>query len=99
VWEDEGGELRVPVFQFSPTFSDLNPNAEEVCLALCIQLTVMDKDHGPIVLVSTSRSKFIVQLTSREILDRIEPGFEMLWNLCDQKAIGVTYTVDRYVYI
>lgn len=85
-WKDEGNELMVTVFQFPPKFSDLNPTAEEVCLALRIPLTAIAKDQGPIVSVSTSRPKLIVPLTSSDILDRIVPDFEMLWNLCDQYA-------------
>jgi trans-2,3-dihydro-3-hydroxyanthranilate isomerase len=83
-WKDESGGLRVTVFQFPPKFSDPNPTREEVSLALRIPLTAIDQNKGPIVAVSTSRSKLIVPIINGSILDRIEPDFEMLWNLCDQ---------------
>jgi len=83
-YKNEGDELRVTVFQFPPKFSDSNPTIDEVCSALRIPLTAITNDKGPIVSVSTSRPKLIVPIVSNDILDRIEPDFEMLWNLCDQ---------------
>ncbi len=83
-WKDECGELKVTVFQFSPKFSELNPGIDKVCSALGLPLTAIIRDNGPIVSVSTSRPKLIVPIASVDILDRIEPNFEMLWNLCDQ---------------
>jgi PhzF family phenazine biosynthesis protein len=83
-WKDEGGELRVTVFQFPARFSDLNPTAKEVCSALRIPATAIVQEQGPIVSVSTSRSKLIVPIASTDVLDRIAPDFEMLWSLCDQ---------------
>ena len=83
-WEEEGDGLKVTVFQFPPKFSNSNPTTDEVCSALRIPLTSITKDEGPIVSVSTSRPKLIVPIVSNDILDRIEPDFEMLWNLCDQ---------------
>jgi PhzF family phenazine biosynthesis protein len=83
-WKDETDGLRVTVFQFPPKFSDSNPTNEEVCSALRIPLIAISKNTGPIVVVSTSRPKLIVPITSRNRLDRIEPDYEMLWNLCDQ---------------
>jgi len=53
-------------------------------LALRIPLTAITKDNGPIVSVSTSRPKLIVPIVSNDILDRVEPDFEMLWSLCGQ---------------
>jgi PhzF family phenazine biosynthesis protein len=83
-WKDEGDGLKVTVFQFPPKFNDSNPTTGEVCSALRIPLSEIAKDKGPIVSVSTSRSKLIVPIVNSDILDRIEPDFEMLWNLCDQ---------------
>jgi len=83
-WKEEGSGLKVTVFQFPPKFSDSNPTTNEVCSALCIPLTAISKDKGPIVSVSTSRPKLIVPIVSNDILDRVEPDFEMLWSLCDQ---------------
>lgn len=83
-WKDESDGLLVTVYQFPPKFSDSNPTLEEVCSALRISLTAISKNMGPIVSVSTSRPKLIVPLINRNMLDRIEPDFEMLWNLCDQ---------------
>ncbi|MFZ3045310.1 MAG: PhzF family phenazine biosynthesis protein, partial [Desulfatirhabdiaceae bacterium] len=83
-WKDESGELMVTVYQFPPKFSDSNPTTDEVCSALRIPLSAITKDKGPIVSVSTSRSKLIVPIVSTDILDRLDPDFEMLWNLCDQ---------------
>lgn len=90
-WQYEDGGLRVTVFQFPPRFSDANPTTDEVCSALRIPLTAISKDKGPIVSVSTSRPKLIVPIVSSNILDRIEPDFEMLWNLCDQYDITGFY--------
>lgn len=83
-WKDENDELKVTVFQFPPKFSDSNPTIEEVCSALRIPLTAIAKNKEPIVAVSTSRSKLIIPIISRNLLDRIEPDFEMLWNLCEK---------------
>ena len=83
-WRDEGDGLKVTVFQFPPKFSDSNPTTDEVCSALRIPLTAITKDKGPIVSVSTSRPKLIVPIVSEDILDRIEPDFGILWNLCEQ---------------
>jgi PhzF family phenazine biosynthesis protein len=83
-WRDEGDGLKVTVFQFPPKFSDSNPTTDEVCSALRIPLTAITKDNGPIVSVSTSRAKLIIPIVSEDILDRIEPDFDMLWSLCDQ---------------
>jgi len=83
-WKDESDGLRVTVFQFPPKFSDSNPTIEDICSALRIPLTAISENKGPIVSVSTSRPKLIVPIISRNILDRIEPDFEMLWKLCDQ---------------
>jgi len=83
-WMDDGGELKVTVFQFPPNFSDFNPTAHEVCAALRIPQTAIGKDPGPIVSVSTSRPKLVVPLKSTDILNRVEPDFEMLWALCDK---------------
>lgn len=83
-YKNEGDELRVTVFQFPPKFSDLNPRADEVCSVLRIPLTAIAKNQGPIVSVSTSRPKLIIPIASSDILNGIEPDFEMLWKLCDQ---------------
>ncbi len=83
-WKDENSELKVTVFQFPPKFSDSNPTIDEVCSALRVPLTAITRDKGPIVSVSTSRPKLIIPIVSNDILDRIEPNFETLWNLCDQ---------------
>ena len=85
-WKEGGDGLKVTVFQFPPKFSDSNPTIDEVCSALRIPLTAITNDKGPIVSVSTSRPKLIVPIISNDILDRIEPDFELLWNLCEQYA-------------
>ena len=53
--------------------SVLNSTPEEVCWALRIPLTAIAKDQGLIVSLSTSESKRIVPLKSRDKVDRIEP--------------------------
>lgn len=83
-WKDEGGELKVTVFQFPPEFIDSNPAIDEACLALGISPTAVAENMGPIISVSTSRPKLMVPIMHRNILDRMEPDFEKLWNLCDQ---------------
>lgn len=94
-WEDDNSDIRVTVFQFSPEFSTQNPTVEQVCQVLRIPITAIEKEAGPIVSVSTSRPKLIVPIVHSDILDRIEPDFEMLWNLCDQYACSGFYPFAR----
>ena len=85
-WQQQRDGLHVTVFQFPPELSDLIPSLEEVGSALRIAPDEVDVDQGPIVSVSTSRPKLMIPLMHREVLDGLEPDFDMLWNLCDRYA-------------
>ena len=76
--------MNVTVFQFPPRFAKPNPPVEEVSSALRIPLSAICHNLGPIVSVSTSRYKLIVPLTNADILDGLEPDYDLLWHLCDQ---------------
>lgn len=82
-WEraDDGG-IDVGVEQFLPQYLDKAPTRQEVCRAL--RIAESELGDGPIESVATSRYKLIVPLRSRETLDRLEPDFEYLWELCDR---------------
>lgn len=83
-WQSKGEQIQVTVYQFRPQFSDLNPTIEEACSALRVSANEIDLSLGPIVSVSTSRSKLMIPIRNEEILDDLRPDFEMLWDLCDR---------------
>ena len=80
-WERAEDKIDVAVTQFPPEFGEKAPAPEEVCRALGITPAQLGKD--PVQCASTSRSKLMIPLASREILDGLKPEFESLWQLCD----------------
>lgn len=95
-WRHDEKGVFVTVEQFAPTFSDATPTCAEVASALQIPETAIDFDVAPIQTVSVSRSKTIVPIQGRDVLDRLNPDFERLWSLCDQyKSTGFyLFTLD-----
>lgn len=81
-WAWQDGEIDVAVAQFLPTFLEKNPAPQQVCRALGIDAQALGA--YPIQSVATSRQKLMVPLKSRETLDRLNPDFEYLWQLCDE---------------
>lgn len=81
-WARRGTEVDVAVAQFLPTFSERNPTVQEVCKALGISAAQLAP--YPIQSVATSRQKLMVPLKDRETLDRLQPDFGYLWQLCDE---------------
>lgn len=83
-WENDPEQgLSVMVEQFSPKFSDNNPDAAEVADLLGIPITNIDESISPIQSVSTSRPKLMIPLTDFHTLDELKPDFERLWEICD----------------
>ena len=93
-WErGEGGEIQVGVHQFLPKFLPQAPTPQEVCRAL--RIGPEELGEGPIQSVATSRYKLIVPLKSREVLDGLDPDFELLWGLCDRYETTGFYPYAR----
>ncbi len=81
-WKRNGSELDISVEQFPPQFIDDIPSKETVGKAL--NITPEEIDEWPVQSVSTSRSKLVVPLKSADVLHRLEPDFEYLWQVCDE---------------
>lgn len=81
-WALRDGKIDVAVEQFLPQIQASAPSAEKVCQAL--KIGPEDLADGPIQAVSTSRSKLMVPLRDKAVLDGLNPDFELLWSLCDQ---------------
>lgn len=81
-WERNDSGILVSVNQFLPKKKEKNPTKEEVCRALCI--TDGDILPLPIRSVATSRYKLIVPLKDKDVVNRLKPDFEYLWELCDK---------------
>lgn len=88
-WERTDSEILVAVNQFLPEFSKRQIPAYEVCRALGI--AEEELLPYPLESVSTSRYKLMVPLRSRDVLDRLEPDFEKMWNLCDEFQVSGFY--------
>lgn len=80
-WERTEDKFQAAVTQFMPEFGRKAPVPEDVCRALGITLAQLEK--YPIQCASTSRSKLMVPLVSRSVLDDLKPEFEYMWQLCD----------------
>lgn len=80
-WCRQDDKIEVAVAQFLPAFSDKAPTAAAVCKALGIRADALGT--SPIQSVATSRQKLMVPLKDRETLDRLQPDFEALWQLCN----------------
>lgn len=80
-WERTGNRFHAAVTQFLPEFGQKAPAPEEVCRALSITPAQLGK--YPIQCAATSRSKLMIPLVSRSVLDRLKPEFEYMWQLCD----------------
>lgn len=90
-WSRENGPITVMVEQFAPVFAATNPTVAEVAQALGIAPTLIDTQVGPIQSVSTSRAKLMVPLRDFQVLDSLQPDFEVLWALCDRYRITGFY--------
>ena len=80
-WAWQAGEIDVAVAQFLPVFLEKHPAPQQVCRALGIDAQALGP--YPIQSAATSRQKLMVPLKDRETLDRLQPDFEYLWQLCD----------------
>ena len=83
------GELEVSVDQFAPAFGPEIRETEEIGRALGIGPD--DLAPLPVRSASTSRSKLMIPLTSRAVLDGLRPEFEELWSLCDRYGVSGFY--------
>jgi PhzF family phenazine biosynthesis protein len=90
-WTREDGIITVMVEQFPPVFAATNPTVAEVAQALGIAPTLIDTQVGPIQVVSTSRAKLMVPLRDFQVLDSLQPDFELLWTLCDRYRVTGFY--------
>lgn len=81
-WSRYEDGIDVGVTQFPPEFSEKAPSQGQICRAFRIGSEQLGE--GPIQCVSTSRSKLMVPLVSRDVLDHLTPDFEYLWQLCDE---------------
>lgn len=88
-WERKDGEILVAVNQFLPEVSKCPAPASKVCMALGI--AEEELLPYPLEAVSTSRYKLMIPLKRREVLDRLEPDFEKMWNLCDELHVSGFY--------
>lgn len=95
VCEEVGGCLAVTVFQFPAKFAQNSPTLDEISNALRIPTSAIDLQEGPIISASTSRHKLIVPIKNTDLLNRIEPGFEELWSLCDRYDTSGLYPFAR----
>jgi PhzF family phenazine biosynthesis protein len=82
--QEKYGRLQVTVNQFPPVFSEKNPGIAEVAQALKISEEAFDLSVGPIQSVSTARPKLMIPLRNGNTLQRLEPDFALLWELCDR---------------
>jgi PhzF family phenazine biosynthesis protein len=82
-WFQRANQLEVTVNQFPPEFSSRNPTPAEVCSVLRIPLDAIQTGTGPIVSISSSRHKLLVPLSSNDLLNQLDPDFEVLWRLCE----------------
>lgn len=80
-WTRFEDRVDIAVTQFIPEFSGRAPAPGEVCRALGITLDQVGE--GPVQCASTSRSKLMVPLAGRDVLNGLKPDFEYLWRLCD----------------
>jgi len=87
----EGPEgLSITLEQSPPSFTH-KATAGQAAKALGIAPNDVALHIGPIQSVSTSRPKLIVPLTGVDALRKVNPDFEALWSLCDQKAVTGLY--------
>lgn len=73
----------VTVDQFPANFSSDNPTNEEITTALGISIADLHSAI-PAISVSVSRYKLIIPLVNAAIIDRLQPNYELLWELCER---------------
>lgn len=82
-YEGKGKKSIVTVDQFPAEFASDNPADEEIANALGIDTADLNTTLQS-VSVSVSRYKLIVPLANATIVDRLQPNFELLWDLCER---------------
>lgn len=66
-----------------------------VARVLRIPREEVDLSGGPIQAVSVSRAKLLVPIRTREVLDRLTPNYEALWELCEALNVSGLYPFVR----
>lgn len=94
-YEQTGSAWVVTVEQREPVFGAC-ADANAATRALGIGAREIDLSAGPIQAVSVSRGKLLVPLRNAQVLDRLAPDFESLWQLCDSLAVSGLYPFTRH---
>lgn len=86
------GDSSAVVDQFTPRFGpEITDQLALVLAALRLSPSDLDPRIGPVQSVSTARPKLMVPVRDEDVLDRIEPDFPLLWDVCDQVDVTGCY--------
>ncbi|WP_055735741.1 PhzF family phenazine biosynthesis protein [Shouchella oshimensis] len=80
--QNEDMEIDILVEQFPPEYIVNNPLKKEIAKALNILESDIER-KWPVQSVSTSRAKLVVPLKSIDTLNKLQPNFDYLWEVCD----------------
>lgn len=83
-------EVVVTLAQNRPTFGPILA-PDEVLNVLKIQRGDLMPREWPIQVVSVSRAKLLVPLSSHRVLDRLRPEFDALWSFCEKVNVTGFY--------
>jgi PhzF family phenazine biosynthesis protein len=89
-WDSAGS--RATVEQFAPRMADeADGQRDRVLAALRLEPGVLAPEVGPIRSVSTARPKLMVPVRDEDSLDRLDPDFSLLWQVCDDLQVTGFY--------
>jgi PhzF family phenazine biosynthesis protein len=90
-WDTADGTATVE--QFAPTFGPEITDLDQVLAALCLPAGALGT--GPVRSVSTARPKLMVPVRDQDILDGLDPDYELLWTACEQLDVTGCYPFVR----
>jgi trans-2,3-dihydro-3-hydroxyanthranilate isomerase len=93
-WTQSRNGYLVTLEQNEPVF-DSTVAPDLVARALHIQPNQIVLAKSPIQVISVSRAKLVVPLQDWQVLDRLKPDFEALWELCDSQGATGLYPFTR----
>lgn len=94
-WTRHGNGYSVTLEQNEPLFGSIIAT-DLVARVLRIRSDQIVLAKSPIQVVSVSRPKLMVPLHDWQLLDRMKPDFEGLWNLCDAEGVTGLYPFTRH---